>query len=549
MPDPTPEFTSTIAIEVELPNQIVLPGTSLHADLCSRITDRVSSIAKTLNVPGTVTVAVSSTMPETTIASTVIRVNGKRCRFPAQLVARLESYYKEDAVSSQTLQSSPAPRAMASLLADLTAQAITRQPGVLFAEPQLSHYLHSAGEQFARLGRPPSDIVEVAGALLGLRLPIPEPAALLTAFGTNMAITSVIEDFVAKEAADIAGIAIAGEYLEQLRADSGDWAAALSLEIQEMIFRDLGLLCPGISVSPDESLQGHAITVRLNRLAGPPTPVLSVGQSFVYDTPERLALLSIEAQTGFDPNTSAPGAVVSAQAGDTLVEAGYLPLSPTEYIALAVFAQIRENAELLVNSITTGFSLATMRSDFPTLMYWIDRDYNASVLTSILRNLIRRQIPLGDRNILFERLLETACASPPACRYAVLADPLSTAPLSRDGAFDLMQFLATGLSRQIGAARSNHTSTVVTYLVDKQVETLLLSPVAEGDENEILRAVEAELKTLPSTALVPNILLDDDAAQNLRSLLRHTFPRMHAIGFSELPPDINVQPIARISLS
>jgi len=67
--------------------------------------------------------------------------------------------------------------------------------------------------------------------------------------------------------------------------------------------------------------------------------------------------------------------------------------------------------------------------------------------------------------------------------------------------------------------------------------------------DDILRALRAELAYLPPTALIPSVLTFVEARSTLQRLVNSEFPRMSVIAHEELPPGINVQPVARISLA
>jgi type III secretory pathway component EscV len=46
----------------------------------------------------------------------------------------------------------------------------------------------------------------------------------------------------------------------------------------------------------------------------------------------------------------------------------------------------------------------------------------------------------------------------------------------------------------------------------------------------------------------PAVLTSDELRRPLRDLLRPQFPGVVVLGYGDLPPDFNVQPVARISL-
>jgi flagellar biosynthesis component FlhA len=88
---------------------------------------------------------------------------------------------------------------------------------------------------------------------------------------------------------------------------------------------------------------------------------------------------------------------------------------------------------------------------------------------------------------------------------------------------------------------------VVVYLLDPTFESQALSDPAE---TSVLRAaVAAELSHLPPTATSPAVLTLDSRRREVSHALRHRFPSTMVLGYGDLPPEWNIQPVARISPS
>ena len=107
-----------------------------------------------------------------------------------------------------------------------------------------------------------------------------------------------------------------------------------------------------------------------------------------------------------------------------------------------------------------------------------------------------------------------------------------------------------GLGREIAYKAARQTSTVVVYLLDPALERAV-TDMARSDEtaDAILDACHAEFAQLPPTAAIPHVLTTIEARSAVQELLRWEFPRQSVLAHEELPPRINVQPIARISSS
>ena len=71
-------------------------------------------------------------------------------------------------------------------------------------------------------------------------------------------------------------------------------------------------------------------------------------------------------------------------------------------------------------------------------------------------------------------------------------------------------------------------------------------PGAAAD-SAIRKAVREEVGSLPPTAQNPVILTSTAVRRKLRRMLVHEFPRLAVLSYQELSPDMNIQPLARIS--
>jgi type III secretion protein V len=152
---------------------------------------------------------------------------------------------------------------------------------------------------------------------------------------------------------------------------------------------------------------------------------------------------------------------------------------------------------------------------------------------------------------------------------------------------NLTSFVRSGMKRYVSHKYTRGQSTLIVYLLDPQIERILLehqaprtseqgqsppftaalailstrthqaprtneqghSPLDENERNKILQAVRAEVGELSGSTSVPAILTTIDVRPALREILAPEFPRLPVLAYQELSPDMNIQPIARISLN
>jgi type III secretion protein V len=100
---------------------------------------------------------------------------------------------------------------------------------------------------------------------------------------------------------------------------------------------------------------------------------------------------------------------------------------------------------------------------------------------------------------------------------------------------------------------------LVVYLLGSEIESLLanqeqtlptafLAQLQLEDRDRILTAVRAEFGALPVTAQDPVVLTISSVRPIFRRLIATEFPRVATICYQEISPDMNIQPMRRISL-
>jgi len=116
------------------------------------------------------------------------------------------------------------------------------------------------------------------------------------------------------------------------------------------------------------------------------------------------------------------------------------------------------------------------------------------------------------------------------------------------------------MKRYISHKYTRGESTMVVYLIDQSIENALLDHVAfeRGDQEkapltaekieEIRQAVRVEVGDLTAYSAQPAILTSPEIRYFLRRLIAEEFPEIAVLSWDELSPDLNIKPLARITL-
>jgi len=92
---------------------------------------------------------------------------------------------------------------------------------------------------------------------------------------------------------------------------------------------------------------------------------------------------------------------------------------------------------------------------------------------------------------------------------------------------------------------------VPVLLLDREIEDLLYGSPADEltpeERDAILTAVSKEA-TNRSSSVPPVILTTIGIRRKFLELIRHAFPYLAVLSYQELSPEMNIQPLARVSL-
>jgi type III secretion protein V len=150
-------------------------------------------------------------------------------------------------------------------------------------------------------------------------------------------------------------------------------------------------------------------------------------------------------------------------------------------------------------------------------------------LTLVLRDLLRDNLSI--RNL--RRIL------------GVLTDAeLNGALLADEG--QAVDVVRTALRDEIGFRARRGTATVTAYLLDPELEAEAAAGVDDRRGRRLAGALRRELATLPPGVRPPVVLTRRPLRTQVRAAVQPEFPRVRVLSYEDLPPQANVQPIARI---
>nr|AEQ20437.1 tetratricopeptide repeat domain lipoprotein [uncultured bacterium CSL12] len=347
---------------------------------------------------------------------------------------------------------------------------------------------------------------------------------------------------------------------EQAGADDQPIKSMLSM-MQDGLFYELGVVLPEVRLEVDSNLKTTEFRFSLNGREYPPVAGLARDEFLVNDTVDRLMLLNIKGRKAFNPANGSECAVVREEntLSKSCREASLTVWGPAGFLVLALSAAIRKRAAAFQTADVTQCILESLHTAFPELIDKALKRFTVEQLCLVLRSLLDEEISIRDMRSILESLVAiNGTTDADLSRYIVFAPyaeqlcPVAQGTTLSDLTIsDYSSFVRASLKRYISHKYTRGGNTLVVYLLDPDIEERIggavTRPLADEEQARVIRAVGDEVGNLPPTAQNPVLLTTMDIRRPLRRLLEADFPNLAVVSYQELSPDLNIQPIARIS--
>ena len=331
--------------------------------------------------------------------------------------------------------------------------------------------------------------------------------------------------------------------------------------MREDMFYELGIRVPKIALSEDALLGPNEIRLQINDVRLPSMKGLAVHEFLVNETVDRLSLLNIKGRKAVNPTNETESAIVRGNdAAEACKQASFTTWGRNEYAAHIAGVQLRKFAGSLVVPGTVEDELNQLKDETPELVDIVGARFDLKSIVRFLRYLADEGISCRNLRGILEALLTTSTTSGVDFGkhivfnpYAMTVTPaFNTGENESDSVRTYAEAIRSNLKSYISNKYTRGQSTLVVYLLDPKIESLMKESserALSADEREdILDALEQEVGDLPPSAQNPVILTSIDARRAFRDLIAIEFPNMAVLSYQELSPDLNIQPIARISL-
>jgi len=310
--------------------------------------------------------------------------------------------------------------------------------------------------------------------------------------------------------------------------------------MRDGLFYELGVKFPGIRVRGNETdLPDGTYIIMINEV-----PIisgnLSLANVLVNDTVDRLTLLNITGEEAINPANGSECAWIPEEYAGIAEQAGLTTWDAAGYMVLHLSSMLRKNASEFLGIQEVQNMLEQLEQAFPALVKEVvPKAVSPFQLTDIMRRLVEEEISIRDLRSVLQALAEWG---------QVESDTVM-----------LTEYVRNALKRYISHKYTRGGNTLVVYLLDPQIEETVRGSIQHTQSGsylalepeitqEILTSVRNEVGNLPPTAQNPVILTTMEIRRYFRKLVELEFPHLAVLSYQELSPDMNIQPIARISL-
>jgi type III secretory pathway component EscV len=347
------------------------------------------------------------------------------------------------------------------------------------------------------------------------------------------------------------------ETRQQLESEGTDFEDLFGMMI-DGLFYELGVRIGECELADGADSERNTVRLRINDLRTAEQPLIGPADCLVNDTVERLRLLEIPGRSAVNPANGNQCAIVPAALKDVCEQAGLTTWTPGAYLVLVASTVLRRAAAALVTLDTVTFDLNQLAQAFPVLTDGIRAGVGVPRLAQVLRALLDEEISVRDMPSILDAIL----SAPPRTeldidKYIAFVSTYGALrlelPLDEDDAdlpaIELAECVRMTQKRYISHKYTRGQSTLVVYLVDPEIESRLRDarPLDAAEQMTLNEAFDSEIGNLPPTAQTPVVLTTSSVRQRLRRAVRPAFPDLVILSYQELSPEMNIQPIARIS--
>ena len=311
-------------------------------------------------------------------------------------------------------------------------------------------------------------------------------------------------------------------------------------QMRDALYAEMGVRFPGVRIRSNVPGLPKGTCVLKIRDVPVRTEHVDPDACMAVESVAKLKRLGVDAKPSRHPLSEAEVALVSADQREALTAAGISVWSASGLVALHLAAVLRQHAKSFIGLQESGELVERLSKVCPTLVREvIPKIVSLAQLTDILRRLVDEKVSIRDLKSIVEALAEHGTHE-------------------NDGVA-LTEYVRSALAMQIAHTHCGGEGRLSVVLLDPVIEDSIrdaIQYVPSGSylaldpelRRAVMLAIATTLQPVAKAGLRPIILTTADIRRYVRKLVEEELPQIAVLSFQELPVDLTVQPLGRVSL-
>lgn len=310
-------------------------------------------------------------------------------------------------------------------------------------------------------------------------------------------------------------------------------------KLRNALYYDLGVMVPFCYVGGDAPISPNEYYIAVKEV---PVGTGSLRPNCVYvnDSAENIRVFGIEGENVNNPADLRPGAWIPAEQRHIAETAGLKVWEPADVILLHLSRVMRRYAHDFIGIQEAQGYLDFVSRAMPKLVEeTIGKVVTIHQFTDVLQRLVQEGISIRDTKSILDALSEWG---------RIEKDPVM-----------LTEHIRAAMRRYISFRYALGSDTLFVYLLDPEIEDVIRGAIRRTSTgsflsldptiaHDILDAIRREIADRPPTAQQPVIVTDMELRRFVRKMVELEFSNLAVLSYQELTPELNIQPIGRISM-
>lgn len=335
---------------------------------------------------------------------------------------------------------------------------------------------------------------------------------------------------------------VASESLTHLVDEKTPEGARFRAEVPKLrsaLYYDLGVMVPFCYIGGDAPLSPNEYYIAVKEVPVA-TGTLRPNCVYVNDSAENIRVFGIDGEDVTNPADLRPGAWIPAEQRNIAEAAGLKIWEPTDVMLLHLSRVMRRYAHDFLGIQEAQGYLDFVARGMPKLVEeTIGKVVTIHQFTDVLQRLVQEGISIRDTKSILDALSEWG---------RIEKDPVM-----------LTEHIRAAMRRYISFRYTIGSDTLFVYLLDPEIEDVIRGAIRRTSTgsflsldptiaHEILDAIRREISDRPATSQQPVIVTDMELRRFTRKMVELEFENLAVLSYQELTPELNIQPIGRISM-